>query len=369
MKKQLIAAAVAGAFALPAMAQNVSLYGTVDAGVAKLNGVGAVKNNETVYTDGAISSSVWGLRGTEDLGGGLKTVFQLESDIQTNNGGSNQNGLFRRAAWVGVEGGFGQLTFGLRTNPLIAQNGALMPVGGNSVSTLLATSLSYANFYTKNAITYTTPNIAGLVGQIQYGAANTVSTTTTGGSVLAGSLVYSSGPLTLRGGWHSRKENGSTAGANTSNGAWGVAPTIDQAADAYVIGASYAMGPLTVAIAQFNNREALAIGGVKHERGGTQVGAGYDLSSAWKLGASYTQAEGSSLTNLQGRYSLSKRTTGYIMYGASDNNNNATATKHVNFLPYASNTGSQPAGIIDGYSAGIAGRKSSGFGIGLIHTF
>jgi predicted porin len=369
MKKHLIAAAVAGAFALPAMAQNVTLYGTIDAGVASFNKVGTVSTNETVYADGSISSSVWGLRGTEDLGGGLRAVFQLESDIQTNNGGLNQNGLFRRAAYAGVTGGFGELTFGLRLNPLIAQNSALMPVAGNSVSTLLATALSYHNFYTKNAITYTSPSFGGLVAQLQHGLANSTSTVTTGGSVTAGSLVFTQGPLAVRFGMHDRKANGAVSSANTSNNVIGTAPTIDFAATAYVAGISYTTGPLTMALAQFQNKEATATsGGAKIERSGYQVGLGYNASAAWRLGLSYTEAEGSSLTNAQARYMLSKRTTGYVMAGVSDNSTNGTSAKQVSFLPYALNTGSQPAGILDSY-AGIAGRKSTAIGLGLIHSF
>lgn len=370
MKKHLIAAAVAAAVAAPAMAQNVTLYGTIDAGVASFNRVGTstVASNETAYTDGSISSSVWGIRGSEDLGGGLRAVFQAESDMATNNGGYNQNGLWRRAAYAGVAGAFGELTFGLRLNPLIAQNGALMPMGGNSVSTLTATALSYHNFYTKNAVTYTSPNLGGLVAQVQYGMANSTSATATGGSVFAGSLVYSAGPLTIRGGMHQRKDNGTTSSANADNGTIAAAPSVAFAADAYVLGASYTVGPWAFAVAQIQNKEATSLGGTKFERSGNQVGLAYQMSPAWRLGASYTKAEGSSLMNAQARYSLSKRTTGYIMYGASDNNTNGTTTKQVNFLPYALNTGSQPATVLDNYAA-TAGRRSSATGFGLIHTF
>jgi len=372
MKKHLIALGVVGAFAVPAMAQNVSLYGTIDAGAAQFNGVGTVKSNQHAITDGSISSSVWGLRSTEDLGGGLRALFQLESDIQTNNGGSSNSGLFRRAAYAGVAGSFGEITVGLRVNPLIATNGALMPLSGNSVSTLTSAALSYNDFYTKNAITYTTPTFNGLVAQFQYGAANSFSTTATGGVVEAASFLYTNGGLALRGAYQNRTANGTTSGANTVNAAFGTAPTIGVAATSSVMGATYAFGAWSLGGAVIKNSEE---GGVtptafaaKTERTATQLGIAYKASSALTVGTSFTRAEGSELLNAQARYALSKRTTGYAQFGASSNNTNTVAAKQVNFQPYAMNTGNHPAVIVNDY-AGVAGRKSNAMGIGLIHSF
>jgi GBP family porin len=368
MKKNLIALAISGAVALPAMAQNVTLYGQIDAGVAHFNGVGTVKTTQHAITDGSVSSPLWGLRGTEDLGGGMKTVFQLESDIQTNNGGYGNSGLFRRAAFAGLTGGFGEVTVGLRLNPLIATFGALMPVAGNSVSTLTSAALSFNNFYTKNAITYTTPNVNGLVGQFQYGAANSFSTTTTGGVVEAASLTYTSGNLALRGAYQNRTSNGTTSGANTTNAAFGTVPTIDQAARSAVAGAMYSIGDWSLALAMFENNEQPSAGATKVKRGGNQLGIGYKMSPAVLLGGSLTRAEGSELLNAQARYSLSKRTTAYAQFGASSNNTNTVASKQVSFQPYALNTGNHPAVAINDY-AGVVGRKSNAMGVGIIHTF
>lgn len=368
MKKHLIALGVVGAFSVPAMAQNVTLYGTIDAGVAHFNGVGTVKTSQHAITDGSVSSSVWGLRGTEDLGGGLRALFQLESDIQTNNGGISNSGLWRRASYVGVAGAFGEVTFGLRVNPLIATNGALMPMSGNSVSTLTSAALSYNDFYTKNAVTYTTPNINGLVAQFQYGAANSFSTTATGGVVEAASFLYTTGPLALRGAYQNRTANGTTSGANTANGAIGVAPTVGFAARSGVMGATYAIGNVTLGVALIENNEATVAGGTKVKRAGNQLGIAYKTSPALTLGATMTRAQGSELFNAQARYTLSKRTTGYAQFGASSNNTNTDTTKQVSFQPYAMNTGSMPAAIVNDY-AGVVGRKSNAAGIGLIHTF
>lgn len=376
MKKHLLAASVAMAFAAPAMAQNVTMYGTIDAGVAQLSNVTTGKTDATVYTDGSVASSVWGMRGSEDLGGGLRAVFQLESDIQTNNGGLNQNGLWRRGAYAGVAGPMGELTFGLRTNPIIATNGALMPVAGNSVSTLTSVAMSFADFYTKNAVTYTTPNLSGLVAQLQYGFGQSITAGSQGGAVTAGSAVYTAGPVTFRAAFQDRKDNGVASSANSSiPGAAGIAGSMLAVtndataaafeAKAYVAGVSFVAGNLTIAGAALSNKEATAIDGAKTSRSATQFGVGYRLSPAVLLGATTTKGEGSQLTNLQARYSLSKRTTAYAMYGMSDNGNNG----RMNFLPYAGNTGTLPSQLVQGYTSGATGIKSTAVGAGLMHSF
>src|SRR5690606_18716325 len=62
---------------------------------------------------GGQSGSRWGLRGSEDIGNGLKVNFRLESGFNSNNGASGQNNrLFGRAAWVGLSGGFGEFRAG-----------------------------------------------------------------------------------------------------------------------------------------------------------------------------------------------------------------------------------------------------------------
>ena len=124
MKKVLVAAAVASAFAGGAYAQNVSVYGLIDASVAQ------VKTGVTTVTAQGqgdyLGSSVLGFKGSEDLGGGMKASFQLEGDLNVNNGagdgGENSNttstsnatgGLtFDRQSWVGISGSFGAIRVG-----------------------------------------------------------------------------------------------------------------------------------------------------------------------------------------------------------------------------------------------------------------
>ncbi|TPQ33938.1 porin [Cupriavidus pinatubonensis] len=105
------------AIALPICASaqsNATLYGVVDTGVAFVNGVGANRNTVTLMP--GISGTVpsrWGLRGSEDLGGGNKALFWLESGFAPDTGVSNQGGrLFGRQALVGIAGNWGQIALG-----------------------------------------------------------------------------------------------------------------------------------------------------------------------------------------------------------------------------------------------------------------
>jgi len=362
MKKSLVA--LAALAATTAFAQSsVTIYGQFDAGVYSLKDIGAAKKSATVYGDGATFSNILGFKGTEDLGGGLKAGFEFQTDVQTNNGGLNTAGLFRRQANGNIEGGFGQIKLGLTTNPIIATNGLLMPVSGNSVSTATSSAIGYADFYTKNAVTYTSPSIMGLVAQFQKGMSNNLDSGSAG-SVTAWSLNYTNGPLALRAAAQDRKENGVSSSSNAAPAAGTLLPGVAGFnKKGSLMGASYAFGPVTVAAATMKTENATALGGARTERKGNQMGVGY-TTGAWTYGGSITKAEDSKLTNLQARYALSKRTNVIGTYGIADNSSKGL----VNFAPLAFNTGTQPAAIVTDY-AGTTGVKSTGFGVGLTHSF
>lgn len=115
MKMRL--AVAAGAALLPMMVQaqsNVTLYGVVDTGVAWVNGVGADRHGMAFMpTITGTVPSRWGLRGSEDLGGGNKAIFWLESGFAPDSGAAAQGGrLFGRQALVGVSGNWGQIALG-----------------------------------------------------------------------------------------------------------------------------------------------------------------------------------------------------------------------------------------------------------------
>ena len=112
MKKLAIAlAALPAAVAVQAQSTNVQLYGLVDAGVEVVNHASATGGKVTRLTSGGMNTSRFGIRGNEDLGGGLKAIFQLEGGLFIDEGKSD-GALFGRQANVGLEGGFGRVIAG-----------------------------------------------------------------------------------------------------------------------------------------------------------------------------------------------------------------------------------------------------------------
>ena len=115
--KHIIAAGLLGATAATgAWAQSsVTLYGSLDAGIAYVNNVGG--HPKWMEEQGNMQPDRWGLRMVEDLGGGLKTVAQLENGFYTNTGAFAKSGvLWNRQAFVGLSAeNIGTVTLGHQT--------------------------------------------------------------------------------------------------------------------------------------------------------------------------------------------------------------------------------------------------------------
>jgi len=114
MKQSALALAVLAALSLnhSALAQgSVQVYGLIDAGVEYLNHAQENGGNMTRVVSGGKNTSRWGFRGSEDLGGGLKAIWQLEGGILMDTGASD-GAVFKRQAWVGLDGALGRLVIG-----------------------------------------------------------------------------------------------------------------------------------------------------------------------------------------------------------------------------------------------------------------
>src|ERR1700751_1017325 len=82
---------------------SVTLYGVLDDSIQYVSNVGG----KSLYNmaAGNLQGNRWGVKGTEDLGGGLKAIFQLENGFNPNNGALGQGGkMFGRQAYVGLTG-------------------------------------------------------------------------------------------------------------------------------------------------------------------------------------------------------------------------------------------------------------------------
>ncbi|SAK98105.1 outer membrane protein (porin) [Caballeronia calidae] len=166
MRIKAISLAALACIASSSYAQSsVTLYGILDEGFDYTSNVGG----QHVYelTSGYASGSRWGVRGVEDLGGGTKAVFQLESGVNISNGAAGQGGrMFGRQAYVGVSNQrFGSVKFGRQYDSVVDYL-APTTANGNWGGYLLAHPFDNDNtdnsFRVNNTVKYTSPSIGGL---------------------------------------------------------------------------------------------------------------------------------------------------------------------------------------------------------------
>ena len=178
MKKTLLAAALMAGFAGVAHAEtSVTLYGILDAGIGyqklKANDdAGDFSQKRIGMINGIQSGNRWGLKGSEDLGDGLRAVFVLESGFDLGTGKSAQGSrLFGRQATLGLAGdSWGQLDFGRQTN--IASKylpGVADPFGGGFDQANIGGAFTAANTARyDNMVMYQTPNFSGFQFGVGY---------------------------------------------------------------------------------------------------------------------------------------------------------------------------------------------------------
>lgn len=175
MKKTLLAAALLAGFAGAASAQSsVTLYGVVDGGLrytqVSRNNMDGVNNFGLGY--GQQSGNRFGLKGVEDLGGGNKATFMLESGFDLGNGTALQGSrLFGRQAWMGVESNsWGYVRLGRQTNFATEYVGIPVDPFSTGFGQLnMGAAFGVANTdRISNTLKYQTPNMSGFQAGIGY---------------------------------------------------------------------------------------------------------------------------------------------------------------------------------------------------------
>lgn len=312
MKKLLIASAIAMAVSL-AHAQNASIYGIVDTGVQSHD------NGATSYTRAAnnlFATSRFGIRASEDLGGGLRADIWLESQLNPSEGsvGSTTvaaNEIFNREANLGLTGGFGSIRVG-RQDVSYAQdidigvsqfgNFGVRPVNGTAVE---------LGVDQKNVVKYTTPRIAGFT--VQAGRATNAqgSTTDAAADQTSAHVRFDQGKLALHAGW--QKTDGASKVAERDFTAYGAAYDLGVAS----VGYSYAEGDVSTT---GTVKSTTHIASVR-----VALGAGLAAHGVYAMAKDGTQAsagEGKGYTVGVSK-AMSKRTTLYAAYTAVDNQANS----------------------------------------------
>ena len=203
---QLVIPVMAALCAAAASAQtaSVTLYGVADTFLE----FGKGTTNDTKLQSGGISGSRFGLRGTEDLGGGLQTQFVLESGVALNTGTITQGGVFfGRQAFAGIASPYGTLTLGRQYIPhfLSADFGDSFGTGLGSPISSSVISLpggSRAN----NSAVYTTPDLGGFSAKVMAAAGQGVT-----GKLFSADLRFGVGPFKASLGWVRKDAFGTAA--------------------------------------------------------------------------------------------------------------------------------------------------------------
>jgi predicted porin len=378
MKKSLLALAALGTFAGVAHAQSsVTLYGIVDAGFAYNNNSGGHKLYET--SAGNLQGDRWGLRGTEDLGGGLKALFVLENGFNAFSGKLGQGGdEFGRQAYVGLSSQFGTVTLGRQYDSVVDYTGAF-EVGSQWASFYAAhpgdlDNLNNSN-RVNNSIKYASANYSGITFGGLYSLGG-VAGQFNRNQIFSGGVGYSQGPLQLGAGYLNVKNpnfsffgNTASASATASNmtastvySGYATAKTqqVISAAGAYTFGA--ATVGATYSNTQFKDLGQTAVTGTGQTTSGSakfhnaELNFKYQLTPALLLGAAYDYTKGYGVNDAKyhqgvigADYFLSKRTDLYIdgiyQHALGTDSTGKTAVANINGLS-ASSTSNQVAAVV-----------------------
>ncbi|MBE0619905.1 MAG: porin [Burkholderiales bacterium] len=332
MQKKLIALAVASLVSAPVFAQSqVTVYGTFDAGVrsvdnANLNG----DRQTTMDSSGTYNSNRWGIKGSEDLGNGMKANFNLEGGFLSGSGQMDDNNtLFRRKAIVGLSGNWGALDLGRNYTTIFYTTGAYDPFNYKYTGIIPIAGLDGAR--RNNTITYTGA-FNGLTVRAMYALGETVGSGSEGSTSEVGAS-YANGPFSVGAAYGVQKSVAVAAKAAVASDLTTTPITLGSAAVAAVpaldttnwtIGGAYKTGPFRVALG-YDVKEADVNGGGSNDTKVTWVGGSYDITGPMAFTLAYyktkldnkTAADGDKKLWMAGlTYDLSKRTT---LYTAIDN--------------------------------------------------
>ncbi|WP_169728599.1 porin [Comamonas composti] len=288
-----------------ALAQSsVSIYGLIDMGLAQ-----RYQSDALLLDSSYNATSVFGFRGSEDLGGGLRLNFQLEGGGFAPDTGAWTKG-FDRQSWIGLSGGFGTVMMGRTTTP---QNRIMSEYDLNNTAPAssplkllgMAANAALVDARQSNQIQYASPKLGGFTARVAYAMSEVSDGSKKNFLQLAAN--YKSGGLSLGAAFQPRALAGQLT-ANNANHQGG-----------YMLGAKYDFGPLEASAMYTRNEK-------KTEGNGVGLGIAAPFG-AWKLGAQYAritkmdngaQGKGAAAFELFAKYTLSKRTYLYGTVGGAN---------------------------------------------------
>ena len=349
MKQKLLVVALLSSLPLFANAQsNVTMYGMLDAsiGVEKTGVPGT--DSRTVVSSGTQSASRLGFRGTEDLGNGLKALFNIEAAINGDTGTTSST-FFGRRAVVGLQGDFGTLTVGREYGPSASVAGASDILGQGFYGSNLAAFEDNSRLTRRlsNSVNYKSNAVSGFTLGAAYGAGENNVDNQPSGDIVGLSLEYANAGFYAGGAY--QKNEGTVTIAERKE---------------YNIGLGYKFGDFELRggymVADpeaFDNKyEQMNFGG-SYTMGANKFFVNYQQQEL-EVG----DAKGRALT-LAYAYTLSKRTNVYVSAAKLRNNDNAVFGLT---SPASTIAPTVPAGVT-GVSA--LGADPHVFNVGVRHSF
>ncbi|RQS19122.1 MULTISPECIES: porin [unclassified Burkholderia] len=294
---------------------SIAIYGDLDIGAQYLTNADA--NGKSVFglQSGNASPTRFGLTGAEDLGGGYKAIFKLESGFNIANGQYVFSGVpFDRYAYVGLDSKFGTLTFGRQRSLLFEQSVLYDPTYLAQFSTMSTNYIPLGSLNQNNAVKYISAPYAGVSGALMYGFGQQVAGNFRAGQFISGSLAYEVGGF------------GARVVYEQSKGTVTTAPSLDQSGlvDRRVSLAARYKRALTTAYAWYTN----VSGDLHYSPPGNVYGGGLsqqffpDFSVVGEVNHYQTRDDSGHPTwfTIGALYNLSKRTTLYVFGSVLRNN-------------------------------------------------
>lgn len=245
MKKTLIALAAVAATGAAFAQSSVTLYGVADVSVAKATGAKTAASANGLLNNG---NSRLGVRGTEDLGGGLKASFNLEQGINLATGATDAN-TFQRNAFMALSGGFGEVYAGRRLSPEFYAI-ATYELTGTANYSALASQFGFGGGSRNDAmIAYTTPNMGGFSATLGTKLAGN----NLGNAKTEFNAIYKAGPMAVALGYDKTANavKSMSLGGSYNLGVATVAASFQDPAGArkgFTVGASAPVGPVTLTL-------------------------------------------------------------------------------------------------------------------------
>ncbi|WP_296491105.1 porin [Rhodoferax sp.] len=319
MKKSLIALAVLASTGAAMAQSSVTLYGRLDVGFnfteVETTGFAPVASNDQTKIDSSmLNTTYWGLKGSEDLGGGLKANFDLQSQFGVDTGTASAT-LFERLATVGLSGGFGAVNLGRQYTAYDALRAATNNVHDSNFAKTGAVWTTGVKDYSNrvaNSVRWDSANYSGFSGAVAYGFGENDNLGTNLGDATDNFSLhakYAAGPLLVGVAYQVEK----LAQTNL---------LVNQDENKYLLfGASYDFGMAKLTgsynMAENDTREddEWQVGVSAPLGASADIALGYASSSSSGTGLADLDGQGWSLV---GRYNLSKRTTLYAGYATSE---------------------------------------------------